>query len=757
MTAWWSEERITATVKQEYIERELGSKRHVDKVHEVLAFGDGLTDDTYLDWILERSSRIFLTLNQIGVPEKIFEFIDKSFADDDLPLTQDALWELNLFGAKSETLDKKFYREQFNFLVQELEPGGHVDYGTWEVVPVDPVVPVVRRPSLAAGQASSDKVHLHKKLYTRKRVATPSEKGFDEVPFLMQLKALTNIQHAHLVSIWATYSQDDVNYILLHPPAETSLKVFLDEPPKAFKQLEKYERRNIMLTWTHCLTSALAYLHGQGLVHLSIRPSTIFIDHRNAIFLNDYSALRTLEVEETNSSYSNELYEHSAPENWLRKPCLHETAPLKTYLPGGGRTSRRIPKPVPPTFKDPLPLPPSPNPQRRRADSKSGSSGSSTNTRPRNAIITTMEPTQREGSIVSSSSSYTKRSFAADIFSHTTILLTLLSQILQHSPRAFASHRSRLNRQAGRGNAPPDCSFHKNLSQVNKWIDMLAKEAGQREKKDMKFWGAVVEVVQVCRLGIKREPKERIEAKDLEHKVAGWVHWGLSRRRKCNCKIKDEDEPPPVEVIERLCADEPVSKYRLSKLKSTKQHLSGTTGFGGPSSGGPKSPSITTSVNVGRGSTQPPSLNPSRLEFSSEKPIHPSMVTSKGAGRPSTQPTGADPSKESLVWGIDDLAHLHEGKMRRASIDSGDHSTVWGLGDIYDDYGDEDMDRVGSISSTKQNVRESGISISTSCIAEGVAGGTSGYDEESESDYSTETETPVRDDWPLPLGTLTLS
>lgn len=102
MTAWWSDERIRSTVDQAYIEKELASKKLIDRLHHVLAFGDGLTDNAYLDWILDRSSRLFLILNHIGVPAKIFEVIDKSLDDNDLPLSQDALWELNLFGGRSE-------------------------------------------------------------------------------------------------------------------------------------------------------------------------------------------------------------------------------------------------------------------------------------------------------------------------------------------------------------------------------------------------------------------------------------------------------------------------------------------------------------------------------------------------------------------------------------------------------------------------------------------------------------------------------
>lgn len=748
MTAWWSTERINATVTQEYIERELGSKKYVDTLHGVLAFGDGLTDDTYLDWILERSPRIFLILNQIGAPEKVFEAIDRSFTDDDLPLSQDSLWELNLFGGKSETLDKKFYREQFNFLIQELEPGGHVDYSTWDVVPVETTA---KRPGITTN-SSCDQVRVQNQVYTRKKVATFGDNGIDEVHFIMHLKSLTNIQHPHLVSVWATYSQDDFNYILLTPPTEMTLKAFLDEPPKAFKALEKYERRNIFLTWCHCLTSALASLHDKGFTHQTLRPSAITVDHKNTIYINDYSALKALDIDEPAQPYSSELYDHSAPENWLRKPCLHETAPLKTYLPGGGRTARRIPKPEPvnPTSTLPLP-PPSPGmPTRKsskscatsRSGSKSASSGSSTTTRPRNTVITTFAPPQRVASSAGSST-HNKRAYSSDVFSLTTVLLTLLSMILQHSPKSFASHRCRLNRQAGRGNAPPDASFHKNLPQVMKWIDILAKEAGQREKKDMKFWGAVVEMAQLCRLGVQKEPKDRIHTKDLDKKVAGWVDWGLGRKRKCNCICGTGTNGVP-EFKADYQEVEPESKYQL--LKSN-----GHSKFRPEEKRKLSLPMVESSVDVAVGSMR-------RASIASYE--------------------------DSTVWGLGELSHLHSGLMRPPSIISTQDSLIWGSNDA------PHFDTTAVRPMTSGN-NESGIwglgdakmsnekpynmmdkrnksfpqdypasradSATTSNIAMGITGA---YD--AESDYSgdgSETEQGVealRADWPLPLGTLTL-
>ncbi|KAK0514195.1 hypothetical protein JMJ35_002812 [Cladonia borealis] len=733
MTAWWSNERINATVTQEYIERELGSKKYVDTLHGVLAFGDGLTDDTYLDWILERSPRIFLILNQIGAPEKVFEAIDRSFTDDDLPLSQDSLWELNLFGGKSETLDKKFYREQFNFLIQELEPGNHINYSTWDVVPVETTA---KRPGISTN-TSCDQVRVQNQVYTRKKVATFGDNGIDEVHFIMHLKSLTTIQHPHLVSVWATYSQDEFNYILLTPPTEMTLKAFLDEPPKAFKALEKYERRNIFMTWCHCLTSALASLHDKGFTHQTLRPSAITVDHKNTIYINDYSALKALDIDEPAQPYSSELYDHSAPENWLRKPCLHETAPLKTYLPGGGRTARRIPKiePENPTSTLPLP-PPSPGiPTRKssksgatsRSGSKSASSGSSTTTRPRNTVITTFAPPQRVAS-TAGSSMHSKRAYSSDVFSLTTVLLTLLSMILQHSPKSFASHRCRLNRQAGRGNAPPDASFHKKPTSS----DEMDRHPGERG-------GTTGEE------GHEKEPKDRIHSKDLEKKVAGWVDWGLGRKRKCNC-ICGTGTNGTQEFKADYQEQEPESKYQLLKSNGHSKFR----------------------LEEKRKLSLPPA----------ESSVDVAVGSMRGAGISSYQ--------ESTVWGLGELSHLHSGLMRPPSIISTQDSLIWGANDAphFDNNtivrpmtsGNNNESGIWGLGDAKMSNNEKPYNMSdkrnksfpqdypasradsatTSNIAMGVVGDDEGSEYSGDGSETEQGAETLRADWPLPLGTLTL-
>ncbi|KAL8745025.1 MAG: hypothetical protein Q9190_002798 [Brigantiaea leucoxantha] len=536
MPSWWPDERINSTVNREYILREIGARKYQDALHHPLAFGDGLTDDTYLDWILEKNRRCFLILNSIGVPERIFDLIDKTLDDDDLPLTEDSLYNLNLFGGKSETLDKKFYKQQFSFLVHELVPGGHLDFGEDEVVPVASTGN--KKASVSNGGQSSDRVCVRDRLYTRKKISTSGDNGIDRVHFVMHLKALQALHHPHLISVFATYTQRDFSYMLLSPITELNLRNFLEEQPKFFKCLEKHQRRETLLRWTLCLSSGLAYLHEHGFTHQNIRPSNVTIDSSNTIYLSNFAALNALDSTEDNPPYRTEIYEHAAPENWRRKPSYYDTAPTKVLHPGGGRTARRVPNPSKssqPRLSGTFPPSSISSNQRCRSAATSSSASSSTHSRPGKALITTFSPP-----LPSSSPS----SAPADVFSLSTILLHLLSLLLGHGPRSFSSHRSRHNRQAGRGGAPADASFHVNLREVGTWMELLVKEAREKEKKDKKgkgtggtFWKSVAGAVHGCEGGLRREPYERLDARELERKMGKYVARALgdAADRRCGC------------------------------------------------------------------------------------------------------------------------------------------------------------------------------------------------------------------------------
>ena len=86
MNDWWTNDKVDAVVKSEYILEKLGTKHHA-KLDLPLAFGQGLTSESYLDWIISHCKRLFLILDDIGCPENIFKIIDKSLDDSDLLAT----------------------------------------------------------------------------------------------------------------------------------------------------------------------------------------------------------------------------------------------------------------------------------------------------------------------------------------------------------------------------------------------------------------------------------------------------------------------------------------------------------------------------------------------------------------------------------------------------------------------------------------------------------------------------------------------
>jgi hypothetical protein len=73
-----------------------------------LAFGDGLTDGTYWEWIHTKARRIFLILVDLNMPDQIFGIIDDSWDDNDLPIALDQVEGLALREQRDEKIERRF-------------------------------------------------------------------------------------------------------------------------------------------------------------------------------------------------------------------------------------------------------------------------------------------------------------------------------------------------------------------------------------------------------------------------------------------------------------------------------------------------------------------------------------------------------------------------------------------------------------------------------------------------------------------------
>ncbi|TGZ81680.1 hypothetical protein EX30DRAFT_354901 [Ascodesmis nigricans] len=479
-TTFWDDEKINSTVTDKYVRQQLPESLR-KKLEEPMDSGAGLTDSTYLEWILERTKKIFLILSELGCAEKIFDLIDGSagaWDDWDLPITPGNLEDTML----GPNVEKKFYKKQYLFLLQNLDAGQHIDYLEDEIIPLETVF----RPTTGRGAPILDKVYYprHRDVfYSRKRIPLATyenPEGMVRGEFMEEIHALKRLSHPHIVSLHASYTHQDNGYLLLYPFLELNLKSFLNYPPSTFKLLPKDKRRLTLFDWMHCLTDAVAFLSESGIEHNSIKPSSVIIDPQTwQIYLSDIGIISyNLAVKDNASFWAGaqtnqtptadiEAYEYGAPELWIRTLTTHENAQnSSSSLLGNGRTKRHHTNPA-------LDLSPPLSPVHE-------SSATFTTTSSDRSI--------RLGSWTSRPSATRER---ADVFSLGCIFLDLLSFHAKKKPSAFIFHRTAKNRRPREG-APPDASFHSNLPQVELWMDQLEKHAGKKQDRVMADALAVV-------------------------------------------------------------------------------------------------------------------------------------------------------------------------------------------------------------------------------------------------------------------------
>jgi hypothetical protein len=158
--------------------------------------------------------------------------------------------------------------------------------------------------------------------FVRKRVKLPVSKRKSLLKIIKEeAENLKPLNHPHIVTLIGTYEEQRNHNrhfycLLMSPVGDNELREFLeiysdhDHSPTVKKEWEGWIR-----SWFVCLTSALAYMHEQGLRHQDIKPSNI-IQKGSRIFFTDFSSSSTFVVGHTtstdNPSRSSPMY--AAPE-----------------------------------------------------------------------------------------------------------------------------------------------------------------------------------------------------------------------------------------------------------------------------------------------------------------------------------------------------------------------------------------------------------------------------------------------------------
>ncbi|KAB8304729.1 hypothetical protein EYC80_004086 [Monilinia laxa] len=513
-TMWWDEERIQATVTRQFVSSKLRPDEQA-RLNEPLGFGDGLTDDTYFEWIEEKAKRIFLILVDLGVPDQIFGVIDDSWGDDDLPIPMDQVERLQLTYDRNEKLERKFFQRQFNYLLRYLAKGDHIYYDDIEVVPLEPVE---KRPTGAVTSLlpnSVDKVYLPGRpdtVFLRRRMllGTSSERMLRE-EFLSGIEAMKGVEHVHLTSLWASYIHQDKGYLLLTPANVNSLKSFLTIIPQSFKILAKQDRRILILNWLHCLAGALSFLHKSGLSHRNIKPSNVMLDLDNHIFLGDSGVFPEHTPPAEKSGFDKENYDYSAPEqNHCSMPSTYSLPNTRSVSSRSPVSSRSAGVPSESMFQVASVFLSNDSSSIRTASTGSQSEGSGLGQTSRHSKIGRYDPQK------------------ADIFSLGAIFIEIITLLMKRATRNFASHRSSKNKTLGRGGGVPDASFHKNLGQVDSWMNTLLKDA---TKKEDKIFRGVSQLIALSQRMLSPDPNERPTATEVQDRIYATLTE--------NCGLKD--------------------------------------------------------------------------------------------------------------------------------------------------------------------------------------------------------------------------
>ncbi|KAF1950515.1 kinase-like protein [Byssothecium circinans] len=499
---WWTEARINEKVTRDFVTSRLKPTER-DKLERPVGFGD-LSNDTYLEWILEKARRLFLVLAEIGEADRIFAVVENSWDDEDLPLQMEDIEKLSLANRRDDQANARFFSTQFNFLLRELRHGVHINFAPNEEVPLEYVMGLPPAVSLQ----NWSRVHLPKKpnkVYVRRKFAlsTPDSPGCFEDDYFLDVESTKMVTHDHIVPVWASYTAKDIGYVMTDFVGQHTLRSFIDhrDPPQ-YKRLPKPQRRYLVLNWLHCLADALTILHQNGFCHSAIRPTNILIDDQNDIAFSDIGSLVTFQRDKRLDPM--DVYIYGAPETQSPNPTeSNPTSPISPAFPPPGTV--------------------------RKPSSASKSSSGSSNSSGTQRQKLTKSPTndlsgfnfgfKKTGKQPVKSRSRIQETEQADVYSLGCVYLEMITFMLKKKPHDFIKHRSSKNRiNAGGKNSRLDSSYHANSEKVESWMKILEDASAVQEDDALQV---VPHILAIIRSMLGRNPSVRPSARDVRDQLFG--------------------------------------------------------------------------------------------------------------------------------------------------------------------------------------------------------------------------------------------
>ena len=118
-----------------------------------------------------------------------------------------------------------------------------------------------------------------------------------------EIQVMSQLSHMHIVKVIGSYDLEPFTHtILMFPVGDSDLKMFFEEFLDIPRGNDEWSKtRHSLWKWVGCLTSAIAYIHGQGICHKDIKPSNI-VYKGDTVYLTDFSSCGQFHIGETTST-----------------------------------------------------------------------------------------------------------------------------------------------------------------------------------------------------------------------------------------------------------------------------------------------------------------------------------------------------------------------------------------------------------------------------------------------------------------------
>ncbi|KAH6677601.1 kinase-like domain-containing protein, partial [Halenospora varia] len=127
--------------------------------------------------------------------------------------------------------------------------------------------------------------------YARKVVSSPPSPSS---AVSSEANILRNLKHSHIIKLVASGKSGHFGWLLMSPVAKSDLAIYLHQVGSKPRKLSLINtpKRPPLHDWIGCLSSALAYLHKNGVVHGDVKPKNILISSEQVVYMADFGTAK---------------------------------------------------------------------------------------------------------------------------------------------------------------------------------------------------------------------------------------------------------------------------------------------------------------------------------------------------------------------------------------------------------------------------------------------------------------------------------